>query len=245
MKLSNYQIKRNKVTQEDEIHINKRTKLEDATDEEVIFDIKQEEKQVQDEVTCTLEELLQWETNTLMKTSGRITFQGPKETIQCKGKTLRKQEAALTDNTGTIRLVLWENDITKIDSGNSYDLNKVAVKRFQDTKYVTLNMKSTVNIADLVVDREDEVAEESNLNLVKCPADGVQSLSRYLSCYKCRAKIIPTSGKNLLKCSECGMAQLKTKSIEKIFANDLFSNAGEQINLMLFDDKLMQLYSIL
>ena len=117
------------MTQEDEIHMNKRTKSEDPDEEEVDFDIKQEEIPVLEETPYSIDELLQWRTNTLVITSGRITFTGQEETIQTKGKTLRKREVALTDNTGTIRLVLWEGDITKVTNGCSYVLSKVAVKR--------------------------------------------------------------------------------------------------------------------
>ena len=66
----------------------------------------------------SIEDLLQWETNALVNTSGKITFTGPEETLEAKGKTLRKWEAALTDNTETIRLVLWEGDIGKVTRGS-------------------------------------------------------------------------------------------------------------------------------
>ena len=244
VKISKYQIKTNRVTQEDEIHMNERTKFEEPDEEEIDFDIKHEEKPEVDATPFRVEDLLQWETNTLVNTSGRITFTGSEETIQAKGKTLTKRKTALTDNTGTIRLVLWDGDIGKVTSGSAYELSKVAVKRFQEKKYVTLNTKSSITPIDLNVEREDEVIVQSNLNFVTSPADGVQSLCRYLSCNKCNTKIVPMAGKNIVKCSECGMAQLKAKSLQRMYASVLFTVEDEQINLLLFDDKLTKLCSI-
>ena len=63
---------------------------------------------------------------------GRITFKGTEETITSKGKTLRKQEALFTDNTATARLVLWENDIDKIATGNSYNLSNVVIRQYNE-----------------------------------------------------------------------------------------------------------------
>ena len=45
------------------------------------------------------------EANKQINVSGRLSFQGPKETVLTKGKTLQKQEALFTDNTGTVRFV--------------------------------------------------------------------------------------------------------------------------------------------
>ena len=70
--------------------------------------------------------------NRKVNVSGRITFKGTEETITSKGKTLRKQEALFTDNTATARLVLWENDIDKIATGNSYNLSNVVIRQYNE-----------------------------------------------------------------------------------------------------------------
>lgn len=62
--------------------MNKRTKFEEPAEDEVDFDIKAEEKPEIDTTPFSVEDLLQWETNTLVNTSGRITFTGPEETLQ-------------------------------------------------------------------------------------------------------------------------------------------------------------------
>lgn len=54
VKISKFLIK---MTDEDEIHINKRTKLEDPADQEILFDIKKQPK------FQNVDGLLIWETN--------------------------------------------------------------------------------------------------------------------------------------------------------------------------------------
>ena len=55
---------------------------------------------------AAIEEIHDGAAHTLINIMGRLTFSGSKETLQVKGKTLTKQEAIFTDNTGSIRVVL-------------------------------------------------------------------------------------------------------------------------------------------
>ena len=96
--------------------------LEDAHNSEVLFDIKQ--PTIKDSsVRATNPELSSVESvvdggiNQQVNVCGGLTLQGPKETILKNKKTLLMQEAALTDETGSIRVVLWENDTNRVTSG--------------------------------------------------------------------------------------------------------------------------------
>ena len=51
---------------------------------------------------------------------GRLSFHGFEEKIPKNGKTLRKQEAIFTDHSASVRAVLWEGDIEKIQLGSHY-----------------------------------------------------------------------------------------------------------------------------
>ena len=58
-------------------------------------------------------------------------------------------------------------------------------------------------------------------------------------------KLAPIAGKNIVKCSECGLAQMKNKCKQRFLASVLFKDKDEKssITLLLFDDKL-QLFEI-
>lgn len=90
----------------------------------------------------TVSDLLEGDTNIVVNVSGRVTFQGPKETVLFEGKTLWKQEAIFTDNTETIRLVLWENDIARIASTSLNKILRIVLHEYEKAKYLTLNKMS-------------------------------------------------------------------------------------------------------
>lgn len=190
-----------------------------------------------------IETIVAKESSTNVSVSGRVTFQQKEETVMTKGKTLKKQEALITDNSSSIRLVLWENDIKKVESGSSYRLVNVMVKTYQQKKYITLNKRSHILPSDEVIEREDSVAEIKYEN-VQCPALAIKSVQCFKSCKKCRTKIIPIPGKQITKCSECGLVELLSKSTNRMLANTLFNNGDEEISLVLFDDKLQQLHKL-
>ena len=59
---------------------------------------------------------------------------------------MKKQEASITDETGTMRMVvILENYIEKIPSGGTFMLEKAVIKTYHDENYVTINRQTTVH----------------------------------------------------------------------------------------------------
>ncbi|CAB4011485.1 Hypothetical predicted protein [Paramuricea clavata] len=170
IKLIHYQIKRNNWTHDDEIHINKRSRLEDPDSGEVSFDIREP--------------------------------------------------------------VIEENSCTNIKPGMS------SVKSVLEGDINQQN--STTESTEIEIERHDEILQNSQ-SKVDCPAEEVQSIKRVLSCKKCQTKIVALPNKNIVKCTECGLTQLKSKCQERLFANVLFSN---NLTLLVFGDKLRQLHEL-
>ena len=187
--------------------MSKRTKLSDPLEKESNFDVKPLNALFSDKSFSTVENVTTAKVQQQVNLKGRITFQGNNETLIAKEKTLKKQEAYLTDYTASIRLVLWEDDIKKVTSGQSYQLMKVRVRLYNDAPYVTLNKQSTINPAQLKVTGSDdqEAKSEHELKTVLLPADGVQSITRYLSCNSCKTRI-EEKDKKVLKCAQCGLS---------------------------------------
>ena len=244
VKISNYHLKRNSRTQEMEVHINKRTRMEDAGNNEMDFDFKPEVGP-QNETFVDIATVIDNKANGKVSVAGKVVFHGPSETILTKGKLLKKQEASLTDHTGSIRLVLWENDISKISTMFAYKLSKVIVRVYNDKKYLTLNKETVISESDEVFHREDECTNDKKFQNVHCPADGVKSLQRFLSCSKCKTKVVPLPEKKIVKCSEYGLTQLKTKCRSRFYATVEFGcTSDDTISLILFEEKLQKLYEI-
>ena len=120
------------------------------------------------------------------------------------------------DNTGSVRLVLWEQDTTKMQSGQCYSMTNVAVKDYNGTNYLTLTKHTKVNAAELQVDRQDVAVDNGKQMQVGI----INYVQQYLSCKTCHAKVMDSPQK-IIKCSKCGLAQLKSKCSSKIIASIL------------------------
>ncbi|MFQ5406246.1 MAG: OB-fold nucleic acid binding domain-containing protein [Candidatus Micrarchaeia archaeon] len=58
--------------------------------------------------------------------------------INKMGRTLRVANATLKDESGTIALVLWNENIDKIQVGNTVEIENGYVKSWQDKPQITL-----------------------------------------------------------------------------------------------------------
>ena len=102
-----------------------------------------------------------------------------------------KQEGIFTDETGSIRIVFWQSDIQRIESGSSYELSKAIVKKYESANYITINRQSVVRPSNVKITRDDdEKTQKKNINKVFCPAIGVERVTSYLSCNKCNASLL-------------------------------------------------------
>ena len=129
VKITNYLIPKNKFTDEDEVHINKRTKLEDPSRNEIIFECETPEEEKSNTTENSIHDIMANQNEkSKVNITGRVTKLDNPTLIQTGNKTLTKQECTITDESGSIRLVLWEDDIKKIDSGNTYKIFKAMVK---------------------------------------------------------------------------------------------------------------------
>ena len=87
---------------------------------------------------------------------GRVTFQGPQETVRSNGKVLLKQDAIFTDETDSIQMVLWQCDIKKFESSKTYSISNMAKNTFRDVPYITLTRDSIIKMCEVVVQNEDK-----------------------------------------------------------------------------------------
>lgn len=91
MKLTNFNLKRNHTTNQLEVHINKRTKLEQPQTDEVDFDYHQSQPTEPD---CPLTDIASITTSRNFKGLAtvirKVSFSGPPEDVLTKGKALRK-----------------------------------------------------------------------------------------------------------------------------------------------------------
>lgn len=108
VKINKFQLKKNLKTEKEELILNKRTRIEDPNESEMDFDLQKIEEETVEAIDSSIEEIQEKQNNTLVNIAGRVLFNGTAETVDVRGKTLTKQEAMFTDNSGSLRLFLWE-----------------------------------------------------------------------------------------------------------------------------------------
>jgi len=123
--------------------------------------------------------------------TGRVTEIDLPTTTTANGKTLIKQECTRTDETGSIRLVLWEEDTKRVQSGNTYKFCKAIVKNYQQEKYIALNKQTSIHSSttQVAVHRKYEIIKNNFQNTVTCSAKAVERLTTYLSSTKCNSSL--------------------------------------------------------
>ncbi len=245
VKLSQFQLRPNRRTNEEEIIVNKRTKLDNPFEHEITFDITTKEVDYAT-TTTTVRDAKEVKPGTAITVLGRITFQGGTEQIDVRGKSLNKQETILTDESGSIRLVLWESDIQKVQSRETYILKRSVVRNFDNQPYITVNKETQISkVSQTIANPDDDLANTYKEFTISCPPEGILSTHRCLSCKKCANLMVEHTVGKTIKCSECGLLQLSHLCEKKVQMNAFFINEnGQKISLLMKQHILQALLDI-
>ena len=234
VKLSQFQLKSNRRTNEEEIIVNKRTKLDNPSEFEITFDIAAKEFDYTT-TTTAVREVNEVRPGRAITVLGRLTFQGGTEYVNVRGKNLKKQETILTDETGSIRLVLWENDIQKVQSEETYMLTRSVVREFDNQPYITINKETQISkVSQTIANPDDDLANTYKEFTISSPPEGILATHRTLSCKKCANSMVQHTAGKTIKCTACGLIQLLRFCQKKVHANVFFINEnGQKISLLM------------
>lgn len=246
IQIENCQLKVNPRSNDQDIIINKRSRLIEPN--EIDFDINLKEREPAYKNTLiSLSEVRTIQPGTPLDVFGRISFKNEPQIVNVRGSDVKMQEAVITDETATVRLVLWESDISKVISGETYDLKRVVIKDYSRENYISLNKQTEIIKSHVTVDRRDDDITGKTVQscTVACPADGVLSIHRYFLCKKC-SKLIVAHDEKLVKCGGCGLFQLKLTSQPEVQANAFFCTIGERkrVAILLRQNVLEKLFNL-
>ena len=117
------------------------------------------------------------------------------------------------DETGSCRLVVWEEDVNSLEEGKSYCLVNVGVRKYEVSEYLSFSSRSSVKVIDDLEEVNEEDIVGDNGLFIKGDISAVLSSTEYLSCRFCRSKIVPDD-EILGECSKC-CALMKVSTCEK------------------------------
>ena len=157
-------------------------------------------------MTISLEEISTLDDYQKVNVSIKVISVNAPDTIS----DLSHQDVFVADQTGSVRVCLWNNYINSLKQGESYNLTSFSVREFRSKKY--LNMpRSGAEIAainDLGSISEAPPEEEQKTTIENVQVVGVPTLDMYKACLQCKARVEPLTPP-FGKCSkrDCDMIQ--------------------------------------
>lgn len=157
--------------------------------------------------TITIDVLSTIAVNQKVTVSGKIIKVYASTDVTSKfGKTLTKQDCLICDCNGTCRVVLWQQDIEKLNEGQSYQLQQVVVRQFYNVKYVSVLdcsiIEAVADIQEVSDDDEFELEAEVTPMVAKGEISAVMQISDYITCMNCNRNML-TTNTLIGKCSKC------------------------------------------
>lgn len=229
--LTNCQIKKSRTSEDLEIVLQHNSRVEKSP-RKIVADIEK----LNTNPTIRLSELK------LRKPYDRVSVMAKvvkvKQPVHVSGG-LTKQDITIADETGRAILTLWEKDVETLTTNTSYHFNKVTVREYQGSKYLSFpkNDASISSIAD-IGDISDEDFSDCDDDLVHgAEIIGVLSLQTFWSCLMCKAKVVQTT-ENFGSCTKCQMDQKLTHCSVSSMAKLLISSGTDYHTLNVFDSNL-------
>ena len=109
--------------------------------------------------------------------------------------SLKKQEGILVDETSSIKIILWESEVEKLEKGETYIFRNLRLKESRGEKYV--NTSKTGEFKFEAAKELNNLAEADNLPLetictISADIVGITSITKSLSCVggTCKGKVV-------------------------------------------------------
>ena len=128
--------------------------------------------------------------------------------------TLKKQEAIISDTTGHIKVVLWENNVNTLEVNTAYNLKNLRVKSSNNEKYLNTPKGEEFVSTETTPFDQPCVNVEEDLNemvtaTIYARIMGIHQASFTLSCISCNKKVVSLPEDDLLgECQNCQLTQL-------------------------------------
>ena len=157
-----------------------------------------------------------------------------------KGKT--KQEIIVADESGTIPLTLWEEDIGKLVQYTSYQLNWVQVHKFLGKYELTFPRfgASFHEIEDLQDVCQYTESDNDLDHVTSATIVGVGQLESTVSCISCKKIMSVTKESDIIECNSCDTKQRarNVKTTAKLYVEDGGQNS---FSLRAYQDMLTEI----
>eukprot|EP00794_Sanderia_malayensis_P002190 gene2190-2493_t len=168
-----------------------------------------------------------------------------------RGTSLTKQEALLIDPHGTVKIILWEDDIDTIEDGGTYMFKNLRVKKNKLTGEIYVNPAKAFS----KISRAEEFPPDTLKPPQSLPSElttlsvngeivGVQKCSLNFCCLKCN-KPLQQCKQKLLTCSHCNLKQKAAKCKKSWYVNALFNDGEKNLTLNFYHEMVMKVLQMI
>ena len=165
-----------------------------------------------------------------------------KQKLIVRGSPCFKTDAMVSDDTGTVRLELWENAIDEVQRGKSYHLQNLKVKIFDDIKYVNTCVDTKVSLVEDV-----EIAEFSQSdfheNIIEGKIIGVD-VARNPCCLLCNPNMENGTSDDMITFKNCHNSFLSSMIKSKLVCKLVIQINNNFWHVTAFNDALESFLSL-
>ena len=196
--------------------------------------------------TISVEELQLVALNNRITLSAKVLIVGDAETVTTKDeRTLHKQECVIGDDSGTCRIVLWEQDIGRLSLHNTYHMENLTTRMFDGKKYVSVSANTTIAQVDDI--QTVAVPDLNDVGVKRFVGEiaGVMTMNEYFGCIACNGKVNQQDSSSLIgECTKCSMKiKIKKCAVKRVAKVKIIkSSGGEIVDATFFDDQLKKLF---
>ena len=144
------------------------------------------------------------------------------------GKKL--QNVILGDCSGTVKLVLWEEEVGRLDEDVCYKMTGLNVKVWKGKNYLStlkgkFKFEEISDLGEVEVAESEEESDVLEMNRVLTASNvrvaAVTQLTTYNGCIQCCAKIVCSDDPEIGTCTRCKTMQLISEGKEELSAHVL------------------------
>ena len=136
-------------------------------------------------------------------TAKALFFCDEKHPVSLYGSTKYVQDVVIADETGRIKLNLWEDMIDRVVEGKTYQFKNVSTRNFNNLPSLTTTMAASVQIVDDIEATSDLVVM-TNTKITHGKIQQVQCIQKF-KCGACKKSLELTEDTKRIKCPYCNL----------------------------------------
>jgi hypothetical protein len=164
-----------------------------------------------------------------------MSKQENKQPILKNGKKIFKVDCIIADETDSIKLVLWEELISQVESAKSYLFRGVTSRVFDDVKYLSTNDSTIIEAKDNIAN-VNLTSNEIKDNIIDAQCLGVH-IKKQQTCVICNHTLEFNTHEELVTCPHCDITMLRSTCTTKLVCSlTVKTSTGKLKTLTCFND---------